>query len=34
MALDNRSRPLQIVYLILAFVGLMGLIGLLVRWGL
>lgn len=32
MALQNRSKPLQIVYLVLAFGGLMWGVGLLAGW--
>jgi len=32
MALENRSKPRQVVYLALAFIALMGAIDLLARW--
>ncbi len=32
MALENRSKPLQIVYLMLAFAGLIAVLTILARW--
>jgi hypothetical protein len=34
MALETRSRPRQIVYLVLTFAGPLGLPNLLTHWGL
>jgi hypothetical protein len=34
MALENRSKSLQALYLILAFAGLIVILTILARWGL
>jgi hypothetical protein len=34
MALENRSKPRQILFLLLAFAGLVGVLVLLARWHL
>jgi len=34
MALENRSKPLQIAFLMLAFIGFMAVLAILARWRL
>ena len=34
MALENRSKPLQTLYLVVAFAGLIVVLTILARWGL
>jgi hypothetical protein len=34
MALETRSKPRQVIYLALGFVGLLGVLTLLTRWQL